>query len=342
MSTKKRSYVIFFYYMIKLYILYGGSVLNKTKYCSILVLFLIAISSFSLSGENYRDNALSFIPVKTKNIVAVNLKYFFKYYDYKDIYKFTLFDKKNKKGILKILSGIMKKAGIDPEKDLNYLLFSNSRSINIMDIGKFTSGIVSIFKLNYKPHILEKAIMSSLEKLKIKVTRGRINKKRFISLGKKIYEYIILMYDKRTIIIGKKDKVVEYMNTFQKEKKKFFSNKKMSSVIEAMKKNSIFAYYFDFSGFLKEIIEQNDGSFNMDLTKVKHIEGSLDSDNFTWRGKVYIVSDNKKGNVLTVNGLRKLLGMSAMGGTKYIKIVEKINIKAVKKGIQIFFTFDVE
>lgn len=316
--------------------------LNKAKYCLVMVLFIIVISGSSLSGEKYRNNVLSFIPFETRNIVAVNLQSFFQYYDYNDIYKFTFSDKKNKKGIIEVLSRIMKEAGIDPEKQLAYLLFSNSNSINITNIGKFASEVVSILQLTYNFNALEKAITSSLGKLKVKVTRGEINKKRVVYLGKKLYEYIVLMYDERTIIIGRKDNVIKYMNAFQKTKKNILSNKKMSSTIMTIKKNPIFAYYFDFSGFLKNLLEQNDESFKMDLTKVKNIEGSLNSDSFTWHGKVDIVSENKKGNVLTANSLKKLLGMAAMGGTKYIEIVEKIILKAGNKGIQIFFTFDIE
>ena len=109
-----------------------------------------------------------------------------------------------------------------------------------------------------------------------------------------------------------------------------------------MKKKPLVSFYYEFSSFFKYILDQKGGSFKMDLKGIKNLEGKIDSDKLTWSGYIDLIFKSRNGLKRTEYSLKKLLGMSAMGGKKYIEYSQKINIRKVKNGIRIIFTFDIE
>lgn len=303
----------------------------------IAVIFLGFFSPLSSIGK--KDMTYSFVPVDTNNVIAVNLKKFFQLFDYKDIYKLGFLHNKN--SFFKGLSIIIKKAGIDPKNDLDYLLFTSTDIINDVDYEKIFSNTVLIIKASYNPDKLEKSIIEYF-KNKRKLTKSKLKAKRILNLGSNMFGYSVVFHDKRTIMIGMSSSISKYMEIFKKNKNNIFSNKNFSSIFKIIKKKPILTFYITSSPFFKTLFEQKDESFKMDLKDVSNFEGSFDSDKMTFIGKIDIISNNKKANKLTENGLRKLLAMSAMSGEQYINIAEKININVVERGIRIFFTFDIE
>ncbi len=274
-------------------------------------------------------------------VIAVNFQKFFQLYQYTDIYKFKFIPRTND-GLVPKLRRILTAGGVEPETDLQYMLYSKRGELNILNTASFVQGMVIVVKLSYTRDKLTQSIINRLSTRKNRVIKSVLNGKRILKLGKS-YQYLnVLFFDDRTILIGTISRIKARLALLDGKKPNLLENKGFKEIENIFRKRPIVSYLLDFSPHLKSLLYQKDESFKLNLARFKYIIGYLDSDKISWSGHIDLISFQKKNDLGNIRSLRKLVGMAAMRGPGYIKLIEKIHIHDRKNGIQIFFTFDVE
>ncbi len=316
--------------------------LKKLGKFIIIFCLLISVAGVVYADFNY-DIGIVFVPYETKSLVAINIKKIFQLYNYDEINELS-FIKKNKgiKKFIKILFNIMKNGEIDTKSNLRYMVISKPGKINYLS-NKLISDSVIIVKLLYDTNKLSKAILSVLKKrLKVKLKRKSLKGKIIIDLGKSFYGYSIFMLDNRTILLGKRKKIIKYSLIYLDNKKNISSKIKFKSALKIIRRQPIFSFYFESPQFFKNLLEQKNENFKMKLEIIKNIEGKIDSTKKIWNIDIRLISNDDKSNKITVNSLRKLIAMGAMGGQEYVKWMQRMSVNIINGGIRFFLSFEVE
>jgi len=318
------------------------NLLKKLKISFLLIVFLTSSLNILYSNVD-REIGFSFIPTEVNNLISINFKKLFKLYGKKDIYNSFFFKSKKKKEFLNLLFKIMRDGKIDINTQLYFMTISSNKKLELFD-GEFINNLVFVIKLSYNIKVLEKSIKKNIRKkfkeFKIKTKKNNFGK--IIDFKRNTTSFSIYLANERTVIIGSRKNVIKYEGIFLKRLNNVTKNKHIKPALKMMRSLPIVGFYFKFSNFFKNILRQEDNSFKMYLQNIINIYGKIDSDKLFWIGDIKLTSSNKKENYRNIISLRKLMAMSAMGGQKYIKYSKKIDIYEIKKGIRIFFSFEVE
>jgi len=317
-------------------------VLKKFSKIIVLYIVLMLIGGIVYGDFNY-DIGLAFVPYDTKSLIAVNIKKIFQLYSYEEISELSFIKQNRKrKKFIKTLFEIMRKSKIDTKNNLRYMVISKPGKINYLS-SKLISDSVIIVKLLYDANSLSKTIIYVLKKrLKVKLKRKSLKGKIIIDMGKKLYDYSILMLDNRTILLGKRKKIIKYSLIYLDKKKNISSKINFDSALKIIRRQPMFSFYFEFSQFFKNLLEQKNENFKMELEFIKNIEGKIDSTKKIWNVDVRLTSNDEKSDKKTVNSLRKLIGIGAMGGQEYVKWIQRMRVNIINGGIRFFLSFEVE
>jgi uncharacterized protein YbcV (DUF1398 family) len=309
----------------------------------LLIASTILFSFVKIYGDINREMGLLFLPYETKNLITLNFKRIFKLYDKNDIYKFTFFNNRDIKKILDLFFGIIKDGNINLKKELFFMTMSSTDRFNPIQ-ENYLDSIVIIVRALHKKKIIEKSIKKNIKKLFPRVVFNVRNKRKgkIINVKIKKKSFSIYLANERTIIIGNNKNIIKYEEVFSKSKKNILKNMHFNKSLKIIRNLPILGFHLEFSDFFKNLLRQDDKSFKLHLKSIKNIYGKINSDKITWSIDLKVTSYNKKGNLITVQGIRKLLAMSAMGGEKYIKYTQKIDVNEIRNGIRIFFNFEVE
>ena len=285
----------------------------------VLSFILIFISGFISCSKKYSDikDVFTVMPQDTDFIFALNISKGLKteYIKEKEgkFIRELLNVEKNKKEY----DDFVKETGIDPEKDINYII-GCGKDIN--------SGVLigvehSIEKI--KNYVKSKKINYSEIKYKnIPILKLNISNPS----NNKIY-YLSSLTD-NLLIIGEKSFTEKIIDVFKGEEKSLLNNTKIMKRIDEMDTSSIAWGFFDFNNMLFKKFEDKGKNFGIETDSFNILLFQIDYNDSKLTGDFKILSNNPETNKKTVDILNGIKAMISMAKGKISELTNYVNFSS--------------
>ena len=306
----------------------------------VLIFTLVALSGCGKSSQSEMSDVndmLAFIPETASGIFTIN----FKKISGMDIFKEQLEKSKTEPGMKEneffgSYQEFVDKTGIDPEKDINALVFVLFKSFNMKaDSNKDVAGIVS---LRYDK---DKILDFLKEKAGEYSTESFGDQTIYLINTPKNENISLCFFNDQYIVLGENKHVKGIIELKQKGGKTLLDNVKLKPYLKEIKSERVINFVFGFPQELKDNQPQG-APFKMDLSKAETLTGFIDHENLAWSGEIRLISPDEEANEQIVNLLNGLKGMAALAGPEVSELVSNIHLSASAEDVKLAFSLTDE
>ncbi len=299
---------------------------KKFYVLSFLLIFLFGFVSCSKKYSDIRD-ALTIMPEDTNFIFAFNLKKGFKREYIKEKEKKFIRELLNVDKNREEYNNFIKETGIDPEKDISYIV-GCGKDIN--------SGVLIGVK-----HSLEK-IKNYVKSKKIDYSEMKYKNIPILKLNipgpNNNNNYFLGSLADNLLIIGEKSFVEKTIDVFKGEMESLLKKPKIVKKINEIDTSSIAWGFFDFKNMFFKKIEDKGKNFGLETDSFNILLFQIDYNDSKLTGNFKILSNNPETNKKTVEILNGIKAFISMANGKISELTNYMNFSSSDDKIILHFS----